>query len=101
MKRSRIKPMSAKRRAELEQRPRIRAAVFLRDGYRCRLAGIDGAGRCFGDLTPHHVVKASQGGAYDIGNLVSLCAQHNDRLEADADLARLAMSLGLVERRSA
>lgn len=89
------------RRSETEAADRfvVRALVFARDGYRCRLADVDGAGRCFGPLTPHHVRKASQGGEYTPANLAVLCAHHNDEIEADADLAALARTLGLVRRR--
>lgn len=92
---------SAKHRARrlAEDRPSVRAAVFARDGYRCRLADVDGAGRCFGGLTFHHVRKESQGGVYTVDNGASLCAHHNDELEANADLAAIARRLGLVERR--
>jgi 5-methylcytosine-specific restriction endonuclease McrA len=93
--------MSAKRRRALAGRADVRAAVFARDDWRCRLHGFTLAGACFGPLTPHHVVKSSQGGAYSLDNLVTLCSSHNDRLEADAGLARLAVELGLVVRRSA
>jgi 5-methylcytosine-specific restriction endonuclease McrA len=93
--------MSNKRRKEAAARAVIRGEVFQRDGFRCELDGFLGAGRCFGPLTPHHVIKASQGGAYSVENLRTLCAHHNEQLEADADLARLAEGLGLVKRRSA
>lgn len=91
--------MKAKRLPAAEQRRRaeVREAVFTRDRV-CQLAGVDGAGRCFGGLTPHHRRKASQGGAYDEDNLVALCAHHNDELEANADLAALGRELGLVKR---
>lgn len=87
------KPTPLTRREKVQ----IRDAVFRRDGG-CLLAG---HGRCFGGLTAHHVVKAGQGGAYSLANLRTLCAHHNDQLEADADLARVAVGLGLVVRRSA
>lgn len=54
---------------------------------------------CRGPLTPHHRRKASQGGAYTVENLVAACAGCNGALEADADLARWAHSVGLVVRR--
>lgn len=94
-----LRMMSDKKRAEVAEHDAVRMRVFHRDGYRCRLAGVDGAGACFGPLTPHHVLKAAQGGAYDDANLVTLCSSHNDRLEADADLARLGEQLGIVRRR--
>jgi hypothetical protein len=92
--------MNRKRLPAAEQRRRaeVREAVFHRDGG-CLLRGVDGAGRCFGGLTPHHRRKASQGGTYDEDTLATLCAHHNDELEANADLARLGVELGLVIRR--
>lgn len=77
---------------EQKRRKLIRQQVFARDGG-CKLAG---HGRCFGDLTPHHRRKASEGGGYTMLNLVSLCAHHNDQLEADAKLAKTARFYGLV-----
>lgn len=72
------------------------AFLAVRDGYRCALAGVAGAGECFGRPTFQHRRKASQGGAYDEANGATLCSFHNQRIEADADLAALARSLGLV-----
>lgn len=86
--RSRPKRLTSAERA-------VRAAVFERDGG-CLLAHHS---PCFGVLTPHHRRKAGQGGAYTEANLVALCAAHNDQLEADADLAAYARSIGLVLRR--
>ena len=84
--------------AERRRRSTVSDDVFRRDGG-CRLAEVPEAGPCFGRLTPHHRRKASQGGAYSTQNLVTLCAHHNDQLEADADLAALAHRLGFVVRR--
>jgi 5-methylcytosine-specific restriction endonuclease McrA len=97
----RIKAQSAKRRKANASHVAIRQQVFERDRFLCRLQGATGAGECFGPLTPHHVRKASQGGAYSVDNLASLCAHHNVQLEADADLSRLAEQMGLVARRNA
>lgn len=84
--------------AELARRRAVREEVFARDGG-CRLAGVEGAGRCFGQpMTFHHRRKASQGGAYTVANGACLCSGHNDQLEADADLAALGVVLGLVIR---
>lgn len=74
-----------------------REFVFARDRH-CKLAGWWDP--CRGPLTPHHVLKASQGGPYHRDNLVALCAHHNGLIEADADLAALARQLGLVKLRS-
>lgn len=80
MKRSRIKPVSARRLADADQRALTRQAVFDRDG-RCRLAGST-YGPCIGPLTPHHLRKEGQGGEYVMSNLLTLCAGHNDRIES-------------------
>lgn len=95
------KPLRAKRLTADERldRDEIRQHVYRRDHYRCVLRDVAGAGACFGGLTPHHVRKAGQGGAYDVANMRALCAGHNDRIESDAELAVLARSLGLVKRR--
>ena len=94
----RLNPMSKKRRAEIPARAEIRSRVFERDNG-CVLAGVPEAGPCFGHMTPHHIHKAGQGGAYTEENLVTLCAHHNDRIEADAEFAALAHRLGLTYRR--
>jgi hypothetical protein len=95
VKRTRLRPVSAKRRARRGEDAVVRAAVFARDRV-CRLWG---EGRCFGPLTPHHRRKASQGGGYTLENLVALCAHHNEALEADAERADRARTMGLVVRR--
>ena len=83
----------------LADRRLIREAVFARDRWTCLLAGVEGAGPCFGMLTVHHRRKASGGGAYRLNNLATLCALHNDALESDADVARIGVALILVVRR--
>jgi 5-methylcytosine-specific restriction endonuclease McrA len=88
--------MSKKRRGDTALRKEVRARVFARDRFTCVLRGVAGAGTCFGPLTPHHKLKASQGGAYSEENLVSMCSSMNDRLESDADLAARARKLGYV-----
>lgn len=97
LKRSgRIKPMSDKRRAELPAEAAVRAAVFERDGYRCRIKPLLKGTRwerCWGRLTAHHLKKDGQGGGYTMENLISACAGHNDWVE---DHPALAKQLGLV-----
>lgn len=92
-------PIKTTRRAKSVDRDEIRETVFRRDGYRCRLRGVPGAGRCFGPLTFHHRRKDGQGGGYSVDNGSSLCVGHNDGIEADADLALLARTMGLVLKR--
>lgn len=93
--RKRIKPVSDKARAQWDAERIEREAVFARDRV-CQLRGVDGAGACFGSPTFQHILKASQGGKYTRENGAQLCSSHNDRLEADADLAELAHGRGLV-----
>lgn len=111
----RIKPVSDKRAAEHDERAEVRERVFRRDGYRCQwwtrvdALGLDGMRPihedrqmweavkrpCFGELTPHHLLKASAGGAYTEENLTTLCVFHNGAVE---DHPALATALGLVIR---
>ena len=82
------------------EKARIKALVFHRD-KRCILSPdrpLNREGRdwgpCFGyPLTPHHLLKASQGGEYTEENLVTLCAGHNDMIE---DYPTAAHAIGLV-----
>lgn len=95
-----LAPRSQKRTDELPGRRLVRAEVLVRDRV-CQVRVIGSAtafavGRCFGPLTPHHRRKEGRGGAYTLENLVAVCAHHNGALEADADLARWAHSVGLV-----
>lgn len=88
----RLSPTSKKRLADLGRRRAVREAVFVRDGG-CVVAGLWGP--CHGDLTAHHLLKASQGGTYEMTNLVALCAHHNTKVE---DRPKEAEALGLVRR---
>lgn len=99
MRRSRrVKPISDKRAAERRARDAVRLEVFRRD-QRCLLAGYPANPRCLAPmLTPHHLRKAGQGGAYTLENLVALCAGHNDWLET-REGAQIGEALGLVIRR--
>ncbi|MDE2096428.1 MAG: HNH endonuclease [Patescibacteria group bacterium] len=99
----RLNPMSAKRRAQAKSRAEIREAVFARDkvcqwpvSYGGQFGFALCASKCFGPLTPHHLLKASQGGQYSMENLVALCARHNQEVE---DHPMMARALGLVKRR--
>ena len=89
---------------ERERRAAVRERVFRRDGG-CmverlgREAGFE-VGRCFGRLQLHERRKASQmEGGYTDENGCAVCSHHNAQLEADADLAAWARSVGLVLRR--
>lgn len=99
-----LSPRSKRREAEQAERSIVRQRVFARDRWQCQVAataqwsGYD-AGPCFGRLEMHERRKASQGGRYDEANGATTCSHHNAQLEADADLARWARSVGLVLRR--
>jgi 5-methylcytosine-specific restriction endonuclease McrA len=98
MKRTPLRAKS-KKRQERDQDPehrQIRERVFARDGYTCQAPKSWGV--CYGVLTPHHVVKASQGGDYSETNLVTLCAHHNGLIESDSVIAHDAQEQGLVKK---
>ena len=87
MKRSRIKPVSDKRRAVNVERARILEATFgPRDSWRCSLRDTPQAlvafGPCMGTVNGHEVLKRSQGGSIiDPDNIVLLCNGHNVAVE--------------------
>lgn len=108
MKRSRLSPMSKKRRASLAERERVRLEVFQRDRY-CQFFNYAKTAQpsltagelvdlpaCAGPRTTHHLWKASAGGPYIPENLTTLCSFHNGFVEDEPDLCH---RLGLVIRR--
>ena len=65
-------PMTIKQREKLQSKPRLvdrsaAAATFTRDGFTCTWCGVPG-----GRLDPHHVIRRSQGGKDEVGNLRSV-----------------------------
>lgn len=109
MKRSRLRGRSAKTIAAVPDRGFVRDQVFARDGFRCLLSRplslspslfliLSGGPllghKCFGPNTPHHILKAGQGGSYDTLNLVTLCVLANDLVE---EYPGQAWNLGLVQ----
>jgi hypothetical protein len=117
VKRSRLRPVSAKRAAARDDAEPTVQIVYSRDGHRCVLApdnramftlmvsgrrngklalaeALSAVGKCAGQaLTPHHLRKAGQGGSWSPENLVTLCAAHNGWVENEPEKAHL---LGLV-----
>lgn len=93
----RIRQVSPKRQAEKASRVDVRLALEQRDRGVCLLDDRQHAhllaGRCVGVWTPHHLLKASAGGAYVLENLVTLCAGHNTWVEDNPPRAK---ELGLV-----
>lgn len=71
------------------------AAVYERDGG-CVLRGHQHlAGPCWGQRTPHHLIKAWKRPAWTVDVLVTLCVGHNQWVEREPDIA---WGLGLVVR---
>jgi hypothetical protein len=94
MKRSRIKPVSDKRRDRWPAEKEVRLAVFARDGWRCQAPGAFGL-KCWGGLTYHHLEKAWKGSNFTVDNGLTLCEGHNVAVEnhpIDAE------ELGLVRK---
>jgi hypothetical protein len=73
----RLRPVSKKRLRYRGQYAFHVSMVFDRDDQRCLLAGPD----CFGTLSPHHRLKAGQGGDDSPENLCVLCVFHNGDIE--------------------
>lgn len=98
-RRTRLRPVSDRKRAERTAAQPVVDAVFARDGG-CLMARYHGPAvvpGCFGPLTPHHLRKQSaRRGGWTERNLVTLCAHHNGWVEDHPDLAH---ALGLVLRR--
>ncbi len=101
MKRTRLRPISDKKRAATDEHRIVRLRVYARDGV-CQVYawgyGRYAVGPCHGPMTPHHRRKASAAGSYTFENLVAVCQGHNEALESDADLAKWARTVGLVVR---
>jgi 5-methylcytosine-specific restriction endonuclease McrA len=96
-RRKTLKAMSDRRQGELASRREIRERVWARDGHRCRFPHHEVPDLpCFGGLTVHHLLKASQGGEYTDENLITICAVGNCWIE---DHPRRATELGLVHFR--
>lgn len=107
-RKTRIKPVSDKRKAGGPERQRQVAAAFIRDGWtwitvagegqwvggRCIPHERGWPGKCFGkNPTPHRLRKGSAGGGYTTDNVVAACAFSNGDIE---NHPRLAERLGLV-----
>ena len=94
MKRSRIRPVSDKRRARWAEEDEVRRAVFKRDGHRCQAPGAFGLS-CWGPPTYHHLEKAWKGANFTVENGLTLCLRHNQEVENHPQEAE---ELGLVHR---
>ena len=86
-RRTRLKSRSARKRADKPSEDKVRAVVFALDRERCRMAD-DPETTCGGELTYHHLRKASAGGAYSVENGATLCVDHNGWVEDNPIAAR-------------
>lgn len=97
MKRTRLEPVSAKRRVQSAERARVRVEVLARDGG-CRAAELPQV-PCgwIPDRAPlevHEVIPRGRGGDWlDVDNCVSLCPQSHDWV---TEHPREATELGLL-----
>lgn len=80
LRRTRLRSMSAKRRAELPTRREVVEAIARRDGYRCRGADLVPEVTCWGPLDPDEweLRSARPGGHLDIDNVWLLCRAHHN-----------------------
>jgi hypothetical protein len=100
VKRSRLRPVSKKRRALNAERAQIMLCAFgPRDQWVCifqhrpEWRAVLG-GDCFGPVNGHELVKRSQGGSItDISNIRLVCDYHNGAIENYPDKAH---DLGLM-----
>lgn len=98
--RSRLAPMSKKRRAEQAERAEVRRRAFERDGHACQGARLVPDVACAGPLDAHEITpRGSHPGAHlDLSVVVTLCRAHHDWTHANPYAAYAA---GLLRRRSA
>ncbi len=93
MKRTRLKPVSDKRRARLNLRRQTRNHVLQRDQYVCQAR--HAPGDCAGVLDVHEKIRRSQwaAGIYDVDNCVTVCRRHHEWITGNPQAAH---DLGLV-----
>lgn len=94
MKRTRLKPMSAKRVSEVEQRRQVVDTVIRRDGA-CTARQRVPAVECWGPLAGHEPLPRSRGGDYlDPEQVIALCAAHHQWVHEHPNAARV---VGLLQ----
>ena len=78
MKRTAIKPKSAKRIVQDREFAKVRLEVLFRDGH-CAFIFDSTHGPCGGPLDPHHIVTRARDRkmALDPDNLITLCRNHH------------------------
>jgi hypothetical protein len=100
MKRSRVKPMSDKRRAANIERKRLMVETFGPENswtcwFKNKAPELALAGPCMGNIHGHEALKSSRGGSrLDMANVVLVCDYHNGWIETEPLLAN---RLGLAQ----
>lgn len=85
MKRTRLRPVSRKRRSETKARAEVRRVTFERAGYQCQAREVWLDIECGGPLDCHEIVARSAypGGHLDPSNTLALCRRHHDAVDAE------------------
>jgi len=94
LKRTRLQPMSKKRRSEAAERRAVVAEAHARDGGRCVAADLVPHVTCWGPLDGDEIVKRSArpGGHLDAANVQGLCrAHHSWKDDHPIDAARVGL----------
>ena len=104
LKRSRLKPVSDRRREVNIERLRLQEAAWgAKQSWRCwfkdRPTELAVAGACHGEVWGHEILKRSRAGStdenlLDVGNQVPLCNFHNGYVE---DHPKEAERMGLAK----
>ena len=96
LKRSRIKPMSAKKRAQTNDEREIRRGFMDYHPY-CMAAEGGAPHGCYGDLSVHEVWTRARGGPTgDIRNLAVVCFEHNRLISQDSKTMTWAKENGYL-----
>lgn len=92
LRRTRLRPRSAKAVKRAHGQAAVRRAVFERDGHTCRVAGLIPLVGCAGALHPHHRWLSGQGGPDAVWNEITVCAMHHQWIHANpAESRRLGL----------
>ena len=89
MKRSRLRPQSAKRQAEADERFDVRSVTWHRAGGHCEAERLVPAVACGGPLDVDEIAPRSAlpGGHLDPANTALLCRRHHDWKGANPEAA--------------
>lgn len=98
MKRTRIRPVSSKRRQRDASYPKQREAVFERGGGVCEFSGWDWATNCHRPMVDvHHIAGRGGKDPHRLSNLIGLCREHHAKAHEDPEWA---YEVGLMRHRN-